>query len=209
MREAVVLIHGIWMVGLEMLVLRRRLEAWGFQCHQFRYHSLGQSPHQNAIRLDAFIKKLDADIVHLLAHSLGGIVILHLFELDPSQRPGRVLMLGTPINGSAFARKMYASSLTRLLLGRSVERGLLGDAPPWNGARDLGMIAGTRGFGVAKLLFGGLERPNDGAVALAETHSEEISAHLTVPCSHSGMLWSSQVLDAACHFLHYGTFSSD
>jgi len=206
MREAVVLIHGIWMVGLEMGVLRRRISASQFDCYQFRYRSLSHTPRQSALRLDAFLKGLDADIIHLVAHSLGGIVVLHLFEQDPVQKPGRVLMMGTPINGCALARRLYRGPL-RLLLGKSIQRGLLGGVPPWAGGRELGMIAGNRGFGVGALLLGGLERPADGTIALSETWSRVIDAHLTVPYSHMGMLMSSQVAQAACRFLRHGDFS--
>ncbi len=206
MREAVVLIHGIWMLGWEMSVLRRRLEGCNFACYQFRYRSLSLPPEQSAVRLNTFINKIEADIIHLLAHSMGGIIVLHLFDKAPMQRPGRILMMGTPLNGSALARRLYRTSITRPLLGRSTQRGLLGDVPPWNGGRELGMIAGVRGMGLGSLLFGAVEHPNDGTVALSETRSHVVDAHLTVPHSHMGMLWSPSVAQAACLFLREGHF---
>ncbi len=209
MREAVVLVHGIWMVGWEMAILRRRLEACDYTCHQFRYHSVVYSPRYNAMRLAAFMGAIEADIIHLVAHSLGGIVVLHLFERDPMQRPGRILMLGTPLNGSSLARRLYNIPLTRPLLGKSVRRGLLGDVPAWKGGRKLGMIAGNHPVGSGALLLGGLEQPNDGTVVLSETRSPVLDAHLTVPHSHMGMLLSSRVAKAACSFLRTGEFVVD
>ena len=206
MREAVVFIHGIWLMGWEMGVLRRRLEECNYNCYQFRYGSLSQSPERNAVRLNIFIDKIDADIIHLLAHSLGGIIVLHLFDRAPMQKPGRILMLGTPLNGSALASRLYSTSITRPLLGRSIQRGLLGDVPPWAGSRELGMIAGNRGIGLGSLLLGAVEHPNDGTVALSETRSHAVDAHLTVPYSHMGMLLSSRVAQAACQFLSKGHF---
>ncbi len=206
MRQAVVLIHGIWMNGWEMLYLRRRLRVCGFECHRYHYQSLVQTPQASAAQLAAFVSAIEADIVHLVAHSMGGIVVLHLFERDPQQRPGRVLMLGTPIKGSAVARRAHRFVVTRPLLGRSFRRGLLGDVPPWKGGRKLGMIAGTRGVGIGALVFGGLPRPNDGTVALSETQSPVIDVHLSVPYSHIGMLFSSRVAAAVCRFLRDGYF---
>jgi pimeloyl-ACP methyl ester carboxylesterase len=206
MREAVVLIHGVWMVGLELTALRRRLQTCGYYCYQFHYHSLLRSPQQNAWYLNAFLESIEADVIHLVAHSLGGIIILHLFEQVPTQKPGRVVMLGTPLNGSEVARRIYRFPLTRPLLGRSLDRGLLGNVPPWHGDRKLVMIAGNRGVGIAATVFGGLDRPNDGTVALSETRSEMIHIHLEVPYSHLGMLFSSKVADAICHFLRNGRF---
>jgi pimeloyl-ACP methyl ester carboxylesterase len=207
MREAVVLVHGIWMVGLEMLWLRRQLGGrCGFECHQFFYRSLVRTPQANAAKLSRFLTKINADIIHLVAHSLGGIVVLHLFEQEPLQRPGRVVMIGTPLNGSEIARRLYALVLTRPLLGRSVVRGLLGDRPPWKETRELGMIAGTKSLGMGTVVFGGLEPPSDGTVRLSETRTPEVSAHLCVPFSHTGMLWSRRTAEAVCGFLKSGEF---
>jgi pimeloyl-ACP methyl ester carboxylesterase len=207
MREAVVLVHGIWMIGLEMVWLRRNIRHCGFECHQFFYRSLVSAPQTNGARLNRYLQKIDADIIHLVAHSLGGIVVLHLFEQEPMQRPGRVLMMGTPLNGSEIARRLHGLVLTRPLLGRSVIRGLLGDRPAWKETRELGMIAGTKGIGMGTLVFGGLEPPSDGTVAVRETHSPEVNVHLSVPYSHAGMLWSRRVADAVCRFLRWGDFA--
>jgi len=40
MPETVVLVHGVWMTGLEMHVLARRLRACGYRTRVFRYRSL-------------------------------------------------------------------------------------------------------------------------------------------------------------------------
>jgi pimeloyl-ACP methyl ester carboxylesterase len=194
MKEAVVLIHGIWMTGLEMLPLQRRLRQEGLEAHIFHYHSLIWPPARNARLLNDYLRALDADIVHLVAHSLGGLVLLHLFDRNPEQKPGRVLMLGSPLQGSHVARKLSRYFFTRPLIGRSIERGLLGDAPRWKGQRKLIMIAGDRGFGVGSLV-GGLPRPNDGTVSLEETQSTAVNLHLRVPYSHFRMLVARNVLD--------------
>jgi hypothetical protein len=96
--------------------------------------------------------------------------------------------------------------MTRLLLGRSIRRGLLGGIPEWCGAREVGMIAGSRGFGVGSLIPGALERPNDGTVALYETRIPWLNRHLTVPHGHLGMLLSPDVSESVCRFLRDGEF---
>jgi len=206
MKEVVVFVHGIWVNGLEQALLRRRVRACGHDCRQFRYHSLLHTPQQNAVRLQVFLERLDADVVHLVAHSLGGIVLLHLFDRFPDQRPGRVLMLGTPLNGSSLARKIHRFAPARPLLGRAVERGLLGDAPRWKGMRPLGMIAGNRGIGFGLLVLNRLARPNDGTVCLRETVSPAVNHHLAVPYSHTQMLFVRPVAEAVCHYLAQGRF---
>lgn len=207
MRETVVFVHGIWMTGAEMIILRRRLSQCGFDCMNFRYQSLRRTPRENAINLNKFLGTIQANIIHLVAHSLGGIVLLHLFDNFPQQKPGRVVMLGTPIRGSEVAQKVISNRWLAHFLGRSVERGLLGDAPRWQTDRELGMLAGTEGFGIGKVLtLGKLQEPNDGTVRLASTCSSGFKDYLALPYSHHGMLFAKPVAQAVCRFLQSGSF---
>lgn len=211
MRELVVTLHGLWMTGLEMSALRWRLRECGYPVRPFHYPSVRHSPAENARRLARWVDGLETDVVHFVAHSLGGIVLLHLFEQAPLQRPGRVVMLGTPVLGSAAARHAAAMPvLGRLLLGRSVERGLLGGAPGWAGGREVGMIAGTRPRpGLPALLGAPLPQPHDGTVAVQETRAAWLREHLSVPYGHFGMLFSPAVAQAVCRFLKLGSFAGN
>lgn len=208
MREAVVFIHGLWMVGAEMSLLRRRVQKCGFEIHQFRYQSLRLTPRENAVALNAFLRRIKADVIHLVAHSLGGIVVLHLFDAHPDQKPGRVVMMGTPAKGSFVADQISQTSWLKPILGRSVEQGLLGNVPCWQGQRDLGIIAGIRSIGIGLFLtLGKLPKPNDGVVRLTDTQISGITDQLEVHHSHSGMLFARQVAQAVCQFLQQGRFN--
>lgn len=208
MREAVVFIHGLWLTGLEMSLLRRRIRQCGFVCYQFRYHSLLATPAHNAERLQAFLHDIDAELIHLVAHSLGGVVVMHLFSAFPQQKPGRVVLLGSPLNGSSVALAMNRNAFTRTFLGHARQQGLLGNVPRWKGTRELGVIAGTRGPGLGTLLtLGRLTAPNDGTVAVKETETLGITCHLQVPYSHFMMLFAEPVARAICGFLRKGNFA--
>lgn len=204
-RESVVLVHGIWMTGVDMLVLKLRLRAAGYDTHVFRYPSLSRDPATNATHLRSFVGEVPGDVVHFVGHSLGGIVLLHLFDQEPPTRPGRVVLLASPVQGSAAARAYAASRLLRPLLGRSLRGGLRGDTPAWSGARELGTIAGTQGIGMGRLT-GRLSAPNDGTVAVEETELEGAADTLLVPHSHVGVLTSKQVATAVIAFLAEGRF---
>ncbi len=206
-REAVVLVHGIWMTGFEMLLLRYRLYRCGYRTYQFHYPSLCRKPAENAASLNRFLEKISADRVHLLAHSLGGIVLMHLFYAFSQQNPGRVVMLGTPAKGSELARRFYRKQGLRLLLGHACEQGLLGGAPDWPKERELGLIVGDRAFGMLAQLFGGpLEKPSDGTVRVAETRIEQARDVLRLPVTHFSMLANRRVAAAVCRFLRTGKF---
>jgi len=92
--EIVVLVHGLWVNGLEMGWLRRCLESAGYQAVQFSYPSITNTPFENAMDLNAMAERLPAETVHFVGHSLGGIVIRHLFYHFPRQRPGRIVTSG-------------------------------------------------------------------------------------------------------------------
>lgn len=208
--EAVVLVHGIWMSGLEMSLLRRRLTRCGFRCYRFRYPSLSRSPAENARALHHYLDGLGEAQVHLVVHSLGGLVVHHLLDQYPVQCLARVVMLGTPAAGSELARRLQRQPLLRPLLGRATEHGLLGDGPPWRGGVELGVIAGSRGFGVGTLFTGGrLQRPSDGTVSVVETEIEAPHQRLILPCSHFGLLFSAEVARQLCRFLAEGVFDPD
>ena len=207
MQQAVICVHGMWMKGYEMALLRKRLSEQGYVCYQFRYPSIWRSPAENAQALHRFMEHIDADIIHLVAHSLGGIVVAHLFESHPHQKPGRIVLLGSPLRGSAVAQRLQSSVLTRGFLGQSNKRGLLGDAPRLKCQREVGMIAGTRGIGVGTLImFGQLAKPNDGTVSVSETDINTLTEHLQVPYNHFTLLIAKPVAQAVASFIKHGRF---
>src|SRR5687767_7128392 len=82
-REAVVLVHGIWLARLSLVPLQQRLRRAGYETHILSYPSLRRTPAQNAARLRALLERLAAPAVHVVGHSLGGLVALHLLEERP------------------------------------------------------------------------------------------------------------------------------
>jgi len=80
MAETVVFVHGLYMTGVELGLLRRRVEAAGFATALFHYHSLLRSVDENAMLLADFLKGIEGERLHLVGHSLGGMVILRMFE---------------------------------------------------------------------------------------------------------------------------------
>lgn len=207
MPDSVVLVHGIWMTGLELGWLARRLRDCGYQTVLFRYHSLRNTVAQNASLLCQRINELGHSPVHLVGHSLGGLVILQALQDQPDLIGGRIVLLGSPVNGSVIAQRLHRYRLSRWLIGHSGERALLGGGPRWRGQQSLAVISGTRPVGVGRLL-GGFDGPNDGTVALAETQLENVSASLTFHSSHFGLLASKPVAASVCAFLGQGNFSA-
>jgi len=208
MREAVVLVHGIWSNGLDFWRLRHSLTRAGYECHVFNYHVWGKSPANTAARLHEFTEKIDAPVVHFVGHSFGGIILLHMFDQFPFTRQGRIVLLAAPVNGSVAGRRLARTALTRWMLGKSLEKGVDGDVPKWKGWQDIGVIAGTFPMGTG-MIFGGLDVPHDGTVSVCETQLTGATDFITLPVSHIGMLMSASVARQVITFLRAGKFDED
>jgi pimeloyl-ACP methyl ester carboxylesterase len=206
MRSAVVYVHGLWMNGIESIGLRRRLAARGLKPQVFAYSSMQSPLTQILARLRDTIAAIEAPQVHLLGHSLGGLVIQRCLERYPQARPGRVVFIGTPAGGSRAARHLAQRRWGRRLLGAACAQELLTEHPQrWDVGRELGIIAGTVPLGLARLLMR-FNEPNDGVVMVSETRLVGATGFLTVSNTHSGMLWSARVARETGSFLEYGCF---
>lgn len=207
--DTVVLVHGLWMPGWDLGLLARRLRAAGFLTQVFRYASVRRPPADNARALGDFVASLDARCLHLVGHSLGGLVIRHLFASGAAPRvPGRIVTLGTPHCGSLRARVVWDKPWGRALLGQAFDTALSGRLPPWEGARELGTIAGSLSLGASQV-FGALPAPDDGVVSVEETRLEHACDHLVLRVSHTGLVLSPEVARQTVHFLRTGRFAHD
>jgi len=204
----VVFVHGLWMTGRESLLLRRRLERdFDLQVCVFRYPSVAGTMADITERLQRFVSELRPQRLHLVGHSLGGLVIYRFLERFPDQAPGRVVFLGTPCVASQAA--VHAARLAPLarLIGRPVAEELLRPCDRrWAFDRELGIIAGTLSLGLGQL-FARFHEPCDGTIAVSETRMPGATDHLTLPVSHMGMLVSARVAHETGTFLQQGRFS--
>lgn len=198
----VLLVHGLWMPPLAMRRFAARLRALGYIPGILGYRSILGS---TGDAVDAVRARLrGGPPTHVVAHSLGGLMVLEALRAEPGLPVGRVACLGTPLCGSGAARRLSANPLTALYLGRSA--GLLCNGctglPP---GVEVGMVAGTRPRGLGALVahFGGV---HDGTVALEETRVPGLADHVVVDASHSGLLFSGDVVRRVAGFLAHGRF---
>jgi len=205
--SCVVFVHGLWLNGVESTLLRRRVAAdLDSDTRTFQYASVGASMPEIVQQLAAFSARLDVRTLHFVGHSLGGIVLLRFFEQAAPARPGRIVLLGSPVRGSRAAHRVARWPFGAAILGRNIEAEVL-KAPQrqWTGTRELGVIAGDLSLGLGRL-FGDLGGPNDGTVGVAETELPGATDHIVLPVSHTGMLFSSEAARQTAAFLATGRF---
>jgi pimeloyl-ACP methyl ester carboxylesterase len=205
-REIVVVTHGLWVTGRIMAWLAGQLNEAGFDARCFSYPSVNASLSANAARLARFVAALPGERVNFLGHSLGGLLILQMLHEQFEERTDHVVLLGTPYSDCRSARNLSLWSIGSRLTGHSMRQWLLQDKPPLKARTEVGVIAGSRSFGLGRLIPG-LPRPNDGAVAVCETHVPGMRDHVVLHVSHTEMLFSRSVAEAAIAFLRLGHFS--
>jgi pimeloyl-ACP methyl ester carboxylesterase len=200
----VVLVHGLWMNGLAMLPLARRLERCGFRVTRHGYRSVSRGLRENARSLAAACGKSSGRL-HLVGHSLGGLVIMTMLQEHPDIPVDRVLLIGSPYADSGAAHHLARSSWSRRILGHTLQDWLHQPRPQVPDAVELGVIAGDRSFGLGRL-FVNLPAPNDGVVTIEETRVPGAADSIVMHTSHSAMLVSPAVARVACTFLKNGRF---
>jgi len=209
--EHIMLVPGMYSPRLIMQPLAARLRREGFKTRIFNNRFLTRSPKVNSERLLSELQSMPGSVVHLLGHSLGGIVILHALDANaklPTSEQfavGRVVLLASPVRGSDLARRLHARRWTRPLLGKSAEGGVLENAPTELNGRETGVISGSSRAGLSALIF----RPaqvNDGVVNQSETELDGAADSLCLPQSHALMLFSSLTAHKAAQFLMHGRF---
>jgi pimeloyl-ACP methyl ester carboxylesterase len=209
-RVTVVFVHGAIVRGWEMALLRRRLRQLGYSVRQFRYRSMMKGLDDNVARLKKFLTETEGDVLHVVGHSMGGVLIRQVFEQCPDPRPGRLIAIGSPLLDCWIGRRFHRlhRRIGRLLIGRTVMDHIsrLTD-PVWRGARDFGVLAGTYRFGVGAL-FKSLPRPSDGVILLSETRLQGLRDHSTIRLNHFGMLFSKRCTAQIARFLATGAFEA-
>ena len=200
------LVHGLWVYGIAMELMRRRIARCGYHALSYSYPSVRLTLAENAERLARFCRDIAAPRLHFAGHSLGGLIILRMLERTPGLPPGRVVLAGAPVAGSLAARRLARLPGGRAALGRSAPEWHESAHPVSDTGREIGVIAGTLPLGLGRIVAPDLPAPNDGVVSVAETRLPAMRDHIALNVSHSGMLVSRAVAHQICVFLRNGAF---
>jgi pimeloyl-ACP methyl ester carboxylesterase len=194
-RDVVVLVHGLLAVPTVMSPLAKSLKKHFPQVVNWGYPSLWSRIERHGAALAALLRELDERVagrVHLITHSMGGIIgRLAIAEYLP-RRLGRFVMIAPPNRGSHIAR--FLSPLLGCICPPLVQ--LTDDAAsfvctlPPPSVTDLGIIAAQGDFMVwepsTRL---GCERD-----------------HIVLPGLHSSLLFRTETAEQVKHFILHGRF---
>ncbi len=212
--DGVVLLHGIARRSRSLAKLERALAAAGYRTLNLDYGSrrscIGEIAALLRQPIASFAAGQDGQL-HVVTHSMGGLVARACIQNDRPARLGRVVMLAPPNEGSEIADLLHRNRLYRAFFGPAGaelttartehQQSVFGtvDYP-------LGIIAGDRSlYPLESLLI--LPRPNDGRVSVARTKVAGMTDHLTLPVSHPLIMRHPAVIAQALHFLRHGRFA--
>ena len=205
--DTVVLVHGLWVHGITMELMRRRLTRAGYRALAYSYPSMRLTLAENAERLARFCRGLHAPRLHFVGHSLGGLIVLRMLDRAPALPPGRAVLLGSPVGGSLAARRLARLPGGRAALGRSAPEWHEAGRPGFEAGREVGVIAGRLSVGIGRVVAPDLPPPSDGVVSVAETRLPTMRDHVVLDVNHFGMLISRAVVRQICAFLRDGAFA--
>jgi pimeloyl-ACP methyl ester carboxylesterase len=202
--DTVVIVHGLWLHGVVMSPMARRIARHGYDVRTYSYPTVRLTLTQNAERLARYANALGRR-VHFVGHSMGGVVALEAARrMLPAVR-GRVVMIAPPYADCFAARCLARWPGGPAILGRSIGEWMSASRAGLQGC-EVGVIAGTGGIGLGRLVARGLPKPHDGVVSLPETRVPGMRDHVVLPVSHTAMIVSGAVVSQACAFLGTGHF---
>ncbi len=204
--DTVVLVHGLWVHGLAMELMRRRIERGGWRAVSYSYPSMRLTLAENVERLAHYCRTFAAPRLDFVGHSLGGLIVLRLLERADAPKAGRVVLVGAPVAGSGAARRLASLPGGRAALGRSMTEWMDAASEAAAGGSEIGVISGRQPVGLGRIVAPDLPLPNDGAVTVAETQLRGARDSVVLDVSHSGMLVSRAVARQIVHFLRNGAF---
>jgi pimeloyl-ACP methyl ester carboxylesterase len=144
--------------------------------------------------------------VHFVTHSMGGIVLRCYLRDHPLPQLGRIVMLGPPNSGSEIADHLKSSWFYRTMNGPAGQQlgtdGLPGKLGPAPG--ETGIIAGE--VSLNPFFSSWMPGPSDGKVSVARARLDGMADFLTVPYSHTWLMWREPVIDQVREFLRNGKF---
>lgn len=211
--KRVVLVHGWARSSLSMWRLESYLKSAGYEVISLDYSSLNKniSEVQAQVREQLYACCNDAVATHYVGYSLGGLLIRGFFADDKNvafaKARGRVVMIGTPNNGTQvvdrFAEQPWFKWLGETSLSLGTDANSFPMALPVPDFR-AGIIAGTNSYSdLSDEIIG---EANDGTVPVQSTKLPNMADFYAIYANHSALRYNSEVARQTIYFLRHGRF---
>lgn len=208
----VILLHGMARSPSSMRPLATALKRAAYRALNVGYPS---RPYGVEELVERYVRPaFDARIcnglpVHVVTHSLGGILLRYYLQLVDLPAGSRIVMLAPPNHGSEVADHVRSWPMYRWWTGRVGQQMGTGEDGIVHGLKpvkaEIGIIAANRSIQpwFSTLIPG----PDDGAVSVEGTRLPEMADFTVVASSHSVLMFNRKVREQVLYFLAEGRFS--
>lgn len=219
-RPIVLLLHGILLNRWFLWPLERFLRSRGHRTLNLSYPSTRRTIEEHARsiadRIEREVERESAPRLHIVTHSLGGLVARRLLTHElPGRgtlpRAGRLVQLVPPNGGSAVARVWRGRRIYRALFGTGAGWQLGSDAEEIDricgtpSEVEWGIVMGWAPCGIRASILGG---PHDGVVSHAEMRMDPSIPTTTVEMGHTPLLFFPETWRQVSAFIARGCFLS-
>ena len=214
-KACVILLHGLGRTYLSMETLAAALRADGYVVANVDYPS--RDARIERLADEAVPRGLDdcrqaqAAPIHVVTHSMGGILTRQYLKDHDVPELGRVVMLGPPNQGSAVADRPMDQAAYRRFNGPAGQQ--LGTGPDGIAASlgpvdfPLGVLAGREVTLVDEFVSEGIPGEGDGKVLVAEARVDGMSDFRVLDANHTFIVSDPVAIAEVRHFLREGRFS--
>ncbi|WP_039850257.1 cob(I)alamin adenolsyltransferase [Grimontia indica] len=194
----IILLHGLYMHGVAMLPLEKRLESAGHKVLNLSYNTIMPDLSGLFRAMDNFI---DGDDIAIVAHSMGGVITRAYLEngSDMSKCVKTVITLGTPHKGSKVAAFFKDIGIGDFMFQESSRFLMPEQEPTWPEGSTLYSIAGDMRIGPATVLV--RDEESDGTVLVEETKIDGMTSHEVFPLTHSALIFAKRVSERILEIL--------
>jgi len=211
--ECVVLVHGLWRSGFAMRSIAGDLEEHGYKTVSVDYPSTQKEipdlvQHHLLKSVDECVQT-GAEKVHLVSHSMGGILIRQFLQDNTLPDGSKVVMLSPPNQGSELSEKFGDSWWYQWAVGpagaslSTKQNGIISKLKEID--EPVGIIAAYRDWSLWPDAW--LPQPNDGTVSVASMKLAEMDDFIMVNSGHALMRYSDEVQNQIRQFLSVGEFA--
>jgi len=209
-QEHVVLLHGLARSPQSMQKMEVALEREGYVVHNLDYESRHHTIEKLAESVSQQIRKdtASAPRVHVVTHSLGGILIRQIQATDPIPKLGRVVMLSPPNAGSEVVDKIGHWRLFQKVNGPAGQQlgtasdSLVNQLPAID--FECGVLTGDRSINWINSLM--IPGKDDGKVSTESAEIEGIADFKVVHVTHPYIMKKKCVIKHVVKFLKTGAF---
>ncbi|HMO04814.1 MAG TPA: alpha/beta fold hydrolase [Kiritimatiellia bacterium] len=211
--EGVILLHGLARTTRCMEPMAEALRAAGFIVVNQGYPSRSTSISNLTAYLDRALDDpalATCPRIHLVTHSMGGILVRLRLTQGIPPRLGRHVMLGPPNQGSEVVDKIGDWAPFRWIngpAGQELGTGPTGPASLGPARLETGIIAGRWTINGGNSLM--IPGPDDGKVSVERTKLDGMKDHVVLRSSHPFLMKNREAIALTIRFLQTGSFSEN